>query len=80
MRAVVHDRYGLPDVLRLDEVGRADARWRPDVESGPGEDPLSPLAPSADSRWEEKSRVNRWDKMTRSLPWADRASFAAKLA
>ena len=46
MRAVVHVRYGLQHVLRLDEVGRADARWRPDVESGPGEDPLIPPAPS----------------------------------
>jgi hypothetical protein len=47
MRAVVHDRYGLPDFLRLEEVGRADARWRRDVESGLGEDPLSTLARSA---------------------------------
>jgi hypothetical protein len=47
MRVVVLDHYGPPDVLRVEEVGRADGRWCRDVESGPGEDPLIPLVRSA---------------------------------
>jgi len=47
MRALVHDRYGPPDVVRLEAVGRADALAGVDSSSGdPGRTPLSLLARS----------------------------------